>query len=203
MIARGERHDSSAARRVGEATWGTRGGSVSIEKPNQAPPPRTMAGAVVNGRGTCEQCTRAASTVPPHSTATCHDNSHLRMGGDAGAVCYRQGQRWTRSPRRVRGRDPHARARGGAVDGQVLELVTDSRTRFRPANWPARPDLLADASARSSYRRLTRRTTRRARSGRPARPAATWPASLQHSGRDEAACFHARPWIRTAPPRRV
>jgi endonuclease-8 len=55
-------------------------------------------------------------------------HSHLRMTGSWGT--YRNGQRWRRSPRRAW---LILRARGHEVvefDGPVLELVTESRTRF-------------------------------------------------------------------------
>jgi endonuclease-8 len=57
---------------------------------------------------------------------------------------YRQGQRWTRSPRRawlVIRTPSHEVVQ---FDGPVLELVTDSRTRFDQQLAGLGPDLLAD-----------------------------------------------------------
>ena len=55
-------------------------------------------------------------------------HSHLRMGGKWGV--YRRGERWRRSPRRawlVIRTEEHEVVQ---FDGPVLELMTDSRTRF-------------------------------------------------------------------------
>ena len=55
-------------------------------------------------------------------------HSHLRMGGKWGV--YRRGQRWTRAARRawlIIRTDEHDVVQ---FDGPVLELMTDSRTRF-------------------------------------------------------------------------
>ena len=67
-------------------------------------------------------------------------HSHLRMTGSWGT--YRAGQRWRRSPRRawlVMRRD------GGEVvqfDGPVLELMTESRTRFDQRIAALGPDVI-------------------------------------------------------------
>lgn len=69
-------------------------------------------------------------------------HSHLRMTG-AWAV-YPDGARWRRSPRRAW---LVLRARGSEVvefDGPVLELMTESRTRFDQRLRALGPDLLAD-----------------------------------------------------------
>ena len=64
-------------------------------------------------------------------------HSHLRMTGKWGV--YERGQRWRRSPRRawlvIRTEDHEV----VQFDGPVLELMTDSRTRFDQAHRRARP----------------------------------------------------------------
>ena len=68
-------------------------------------------------------------------------HSHLRMTGSWGV--YRDGQRWRRSPRRAW---LVIRNRGHAVvqfDGPVLELMTESRTRFDQRLAALGPDILA------------------------------------------------------------
>lgn len=69
-------------------------------------------------------------------------HSHLRMTGWWGV--YRHGRRWRRSPRRAW---LVIRARGHEVvefDGPVLELLTESRTRFDQRLAGLGPDVLAD-----------------------------------------------------------
>jgi len=69
-------------------------------------------------------------------------HSHLRMTGMWGV--YGTGQRWRRSPRRAW---LVLRARGQEVvqfDGPVLELMTDSRTRFDSRLAALGPDVLAE-----------------------------------------------------------
>jgi endonuclease VIII len=69
-------------------------------------------------------------------------HSHLRMTGQWGV--YRRGQRWRRSPRRawlVIRTDEHEVVE---FDGPVLELMTDSRTRFDRRLAALGPDLLAE-----------------------------------------------------------
>jgi endonuclease VIII len=68
-------------------------------------------------------------------------HSHLRMTGGWGV--YRRGQRWRRSPRRawlVIRTEEHEVVQ---FDGPVLELMTDSRTRFDRRLASLGPDLLA------------------------------------------------------------
>jgi endonuclease-8 len=68
-------------------------------------------------------------------------HSHLRMTGWWGV--YRDGQRWRRSPRRawlvLRAGDEEV----VQFDGPVLELLTDSRTRFDQRLAGLGPDILA------------------------------------------------------------
>jgi endonuclease VIII len=69
-------------------------------------------------------------------------HSHLRMGGLWGV--FEHGQRWRRSPRRawlVIKTATHAVVQ---FDGPVLELMTDSRTRFDQRLAALGPDVLAD-----------------------------------------------------------
>jgi endonuclease VIII len=68
-------------------------------------------------------------------------HSHLRMGGKWGV--YRRGARWPRSARRawLVIRTPHHEV--VQFDGPVLELVTDSRTRFDQILAGLGPDVLA------------------------------------------------------------
>ena len=68
-------------------------------------------------------------------------HSHLRMTGRWGV--YRHGERWRRSPRRawlVIRTDQHEVVE---FDGPVLELMTDSRTRFDRRLAALGPDVLA------------------------------------------------------------
>jgi endonuclease-8 len=68
-------------------------------------------------------------------------HSHLRMTGSWGV--YREGQRWRRSPKRAW---LVMRSRGHEVvefDGPVLELMTESRTRFDRRLAALGPDILA------------------------------------------------------------
>jgi endonuclease-8 len=69
-------------------------------------------------------------------------HSHLRMTGSWGT--YREGQRWRRSPRRAW---LVIRNRGHVVvqfDGPLLELMTESRTRFDRRLTALGPDILAE-----------------------------------------------------------
>jgi endonuclease-8 len=69
-------------------------------------------------------------------------HSHLRMTGGWGV--YRRGERWRRSPRRawlVIRTDDHEVVE---FDGPVLELMTDSRSRFDRRLAALGPDVLAD-----------------------------------------------------------
>jgi endonuclease-8 len=80
-------------------------------------------------------------------------HSHLRMTGSWGT--YRADQRWRRSPRRAW---LVLRARGGEVvqfDGPVLELMTESRTRFDRRLTALGPDIIKeDFDERRFLRRL-------------------------------------------------
>jgi endonuclease VIII len=69
-------------------------------------------------------------------------HSHLRMGGMWRV--YQRGERWRRSPRRawLVIRTPEHEV--VQFDGPVLELMTDSRTRFDQRLAGLGPDLLAD-----------------------------------------------------------
>jgi endonuclease VIII len=80
-------------------------------------------------------------------------HSHLRMTGLWGV--YRRGQRWRRSPRRawlVMRTEEHEVVQ---FDGPVLELMTDSRTRFDRRIAALGPDVVADDfDERAFLRRL-------------------------------------------------
>jgi endonuclease-8 len=113
-----------AARRVGEALKGRE--ILSIETPH---PRHRMDRWPERLRG------KAVREVDAHGKhlfvrfeggLTLH--SHLRMGGKWGV--YRKGERWRRSPRRawLVIRTPEHEV--VQFDGPVLELMTDSRTRF-------------------------------------------------------------------------
>jgi endonuclease-8 len=80
-------------------------------------------------------------------------HSHLRMGGLWGV--YRRGRRWRRSPRRawlvIRTPDHEV----VQFDGPVLELMTESRTRFDQRLARLGPDILApELDERAFLRRL-------------------------------------------------
>jgi len=80
-------------------------------------------------------------------------HSHLRMTGKWGV--YAAGQRWRRSPRRawlVIRTEEHEVVQ---FDGPLLELMTDSRTRFDQRLAALGPDVLADElDERAFLRRL-------------------------------------------------
>jgi endonuclease-8 len=81
-------------------------------------------------------------------------HSHLRMRGRWSV--YRKGQRWSRSPRRawlVIRTDDHEVVQ---FDGPVLELMTDSRTRFDQRLAALGPDLLADEFDEAAFLRRLR-----------------------------------------------
>ena len=127
----------SAARRVGAALVGKP--IVEIETPH---PRHAMDGWPERLDG------RAVRAVDAHGKhlfirfegdLTLH--SHLRMTGRWGV--YRRGERWRRSPRRawlVIRTDKHEVVE---FDGPVLELMTDSRTRFDRRLAALGPDVLA------------------------------------------------------------
>ena len=68
-------------------------------------------------------------------------HSHLRMTGAWGA--YSDGRRWRRAPSRAWLVLKTARGEVVQFDGPVLELLTDSRTRFDPRLAALGPDILA------------------------------------------------------------
>ena len=68
-------------------------------------------------------------------------HSHLRMTGKWGV--YRRGERWRRSPRRAWLVIRTAEHEVVQFDGPVLELMTDSRTRFDQRLAQLGPDVLA------------------------------------------------------------
>jgi endonuclease-8 len=128
----------SAARRVGAALVGKP--IVEIETPQ---PRHAMDGwpERLGGRGV-----RAVDARGKHlfirfeGDLTLH--SHLRMTGQWGV--YRRGERWRRSPRRawlVIRTDQHEVVE---FDGPVLELMTDSRSRFDRRLATLGPDVLAE-----------------------------------------------------------
>jgi endonuclease VIII len=127
----------SAARRVGEALVGKPILEIETPQPRHALdrwPER------LNGRAV-----RAVDARGKHlfirfeGDLTLH--SHLRMTGQWGV--YRRGERWRRSPRRawlVIRTEQHEVVE---FDGPVLELMTDSRTRFDRRLAALGPDVLA------------------------------------------------------------
>jgi endonuclease VIII len=127
----------SAARRVGEALVGKPILEIETPQPRHALdrwPER------LNGRAV-----RAVDAHGKHlfirfdGDLTLH--SHLRMTGQWGV--YRRGERWRRSPRRawlVIRTEQHEVVE---FDGPVLELMTDSRTRFDRRLAALGPDVLA------------------------------------------------------------
>jgi endonuclease-8 len=81
-------------------------------------------------------------------------HSHLRMGGSWGV--FRRGERWRRSPRRawlVIRTPEHDVVQ---FDGPVLELMTESRTRFDRRLASLGPDVLADDFDERGFLRLLR-----------------------------------------------
>jgi endonuclease-8 len=81
-------------------------------------------------------------------------HSHLRMRGAWGV--YRRGQRWQRSPRRawLVIRTPEHEV--VQFDGPVLELMTDSRSRFHQRLAGLGPDVLAEAFDEPGFLRRLR-----------------------------------------------
>jgi len=127
----------SAARRVGEALVGQQIVEIEAPQPRHALDrwPERLGGRAV----------RAVDTRGKHlfirfeGDLTVH--SHLRMTGQWGV--YRRGERWRRSPRRawlVIRTEQHEVVE---FDGPVLELMTDSRTRFDRRLAALGPDVLA------------------------------------------------------------
>ena len=141
----------SAARRVGAALVGKE--IVSIETP-QARHALDRWPERLDGRAV-----RAVDARGKHlfirfdGDLTLH--SHLRMTGSWGV--YRRGQRWRRAARRawlVIRTDQHEVVE---FDGPVLELMTDSRTRFDRRLATLGPDLLAEDFAEGGFLQRIRR----------------------------------------------
>jgi endonuclease VIII len=127
----------AAARRIGTALVGKRIVEIESPQPRHALDrwPERLGGRAV----------RAVDAHGKHlfirfdGDLTLH--SHLRMTGSWGV--YRRGQRWRRSPRRawlVIRTDEHEVVE---FDGPLLELMTESRTRFDRHLAALGPDVLA------------------------------------------------------------
>jgi endonuclease-8 len=127
----------SAARRVGEALVGKPIVEIQTPQPRHALDrwPERLGGRAV----------RAVDARGKHlfirfeGDLTLH--SHLRMTGQWGV--YRRGERWRRSARRAWLVIRTERHEVVEFDGPVLELLTDSRTRFDRRLAALGPDLLA------------------------------------------------------------
>jgi endonuclease-8 len=129
----------AAARRVGAALVGKEIVSIETPQPRHAMDrwPQRLAGRPV----------RSVDVHGKHlflrfgGNLTLH--SHLRMGGMWGV--YHRGRRWSRSPRRawLVIRTPEQEV--VEFDGPVLELMTESRTRFDKRLVALGPDVLAPA----------------------------------------------------------
>ena len=104
-------------------------------------------------------------------------HSHLRMTGKWGV--YRRGERWRRSPRRawlvMRTREHEV----VQFDGPVLELMTDSRTRFDQRLAGLGPDILAAGVRRATLPAAPAR-------GRPDAAASATPCSTSATSRASA-----------------
>jgi endonuclease VIII len=127
----------SAARRVGDALVGQPIVEIETPQPRHALdrwPER------LGGRGVRSVDARGKHLfIRFEGDLTLH--SHLRMTGQWGV--YRRGERWRRSPRRawlVIRTEQHEVVE---FDGPVLELMTDSRTRFDRRLATLGPDVLA------------------------------------------------------------
>jgi endonuclease-8 len=140
----------AAARRVGAALVGHEIVSIDTPQPRHAMDrwPERLAG-------------RAVRSVDAHGKhlflrfegdLTLH--SHLRMGGMWGV--YSQGRRWSRSPRRawLVIRTPEHEV--VEFDGPVLELLTESRTRFDLRLAALGPDILAPELDEAAFIRRLR-----------------------------------------------
>ena len=113
-------------------------------------------------------------------------HSHLRMTGSWGT--YRDGQRWRRAQRRAW---LVLRTPNGEVvqfDGPVLELLTESRTRFDRRLALLGPDILAPELDERASSRGCAPTTRRARSATR--------CSTSARSRGSATCGSARAALR-------
>jgi len=138
-----------AARRVGEALVGKQIVSIETPHPRFARDhwPERLAGRRVRG----VDAHGKHLFVRFEGELTLH--SHLRMSGAWGV--YRPGERWRRAPHRawlvIRTPDHEV----VEFDGPVLELMTESRTRFDRRLTALGPDLLADDfDERAFLRRL-------------------------------------------------
>jgi endonuclease VIII len=140
----------SAARRMGEALVGKPIVEIETPQPRHALDrwPERLGGRAV----------RAVDARGKHlfirfdGDLTLH--SHLRMTGQWGV--YRRGERWRRSPRRawlVIRTEQHEVVE---FDGPVLELMTDSRTRFDRRLATLGPDVLAEAFDERRFLELLR-----------------------------------------------
>jgi endonuclease-8 len=139
-----------AARRVGDALVGKEIVSIETPQPRHSMDrwPERLGGRAV----------RAVDAQGKHlylrfeGELTVH--SHLRMGGRWGV--FERGRRWSRSPHRawlvIRTPDHEV----VQFDGPVLELMTDSRTRFDRRLATLGPDILADEFDERRYLRLLR-----------------------------------------------
>jgi endonuclease-8 len=139
-----------AARKIGEALVGREIVSIETPHPRHAKDrwPERLGGRAV----------RAVDAHGKHlylrfdNDLTLH--SHLRMGGRWSV--YERGGRWTRAPHRawlVIRTEQHEVVQ---FDGPVLELLTDSRTRFDPRLSGLGPDILAEEFDEQRYLRLLR-----------------------------------------------
>jgi endonuclease-8 len=81
-------------------------------------------------------------------------HSHLRMGGKWGV--YRRGERWRRSPRRAWLVVRTAEHDVVQFDGPVLELMTESRTRFDQRLSALGPDILGESFDETAFLRRLR-----------------------------------------------
>ncbi len=90
-------------------------------------------------------------------------HSHLRMGGKWGV--YERGRRWTRGARRAWLVIRTAAHDVVQFDGPVLELMTDSRTRFDQLLAGLGPDIVADEFDEDAYVRRIREDDRTRASG--------------------------------------
>jgi endonuclease-8 len=140
----------SAARRVGAALVGQPIVEIETPQPRHALDrwPERLGGRAV----------RAVDARGKHlfirfdGDLTLH--SHLRMTGQWGV--YRRGERWRRSPHRawlVIRTEEHEVVE---FDGPVLELMTDSRTRFDRRMAALGPDVLAEELDESRFLALLR-----------------------------------------------
>jgi endonuclease-8 len=140
----------SAARRVGAALVGRPIVEIETPQPRHALDrwPERLGGRAV----------RAVDARGKHlfirfdGDLTLH--SHLRMTGQWGV--YRRGERWRRSPHRawlVIRTEEHEVVE---FDGPVLELMTDSRTRFDRRLAALGPDVLAEQLDESRFLALLR-----------------------------------------------